>query len=106
MEPGQGKRELPADETASGARTASPESVSHSFVVKVWIEENPPEARHVLWRGHITHVTSRERRYFQNLDEVARFIAPYLVQMGIPLPLHQRLVESLRRWALNLRRVV
>jgi hypothetical protein len=106
MEPGQGKRELPADHTAFGARTASAESVSHSFIVKVWIEETAQEAGHVVWRGHITHVTTQERRYFQNLDEIARFIAPYLAQMGVRLPLRERIKESLSRWALNMRRVL
>ena len=65
-----------------------------SFIVKIWIEETAEEAGHARWRGHITHVPSNARRYIQDLDDIALFIAPYLEQLGVKLK---------RRWRLRLR---
>lgn len=56
---------------------------SHSFVVKVWLEESKEEAGEAVWRGHITHVPSQERRYFNALDDIIDFIGPYLERMGV-----------------------
>lgn len=58
---------------------------THSFIVKVWLEETAEEAGHAVWRGHITHVPSGERRYFKDLDEIQVFIVRYLEAMGIRL---------------------
>jgi len=52
---------------------------SHSFIVKVWLEEDDE----ATWRGHITHVPSQERRYLQTVDDIARFIEPYLERLGV-----------------------
>jgi hypothetical protein len=60
-----------------------PDSAPQSFIVKIWLEETAEEAGRATWRGHITHVPSGERRYLQRLDEIARFIAPYLQAMGV-----------------------
>jgi hypothetical protein len=56
---------------------------SHSFIVKVWLEESFEEAGETLWRGHITHVPGEERRYLRTLDDVVDFIGPYLECMGV-----------------------
>jgi len=53
-------------------------TTTHSFIVKIWLEETAEDARRVMWRGHITHVLSRRRRYLKNLDDVVAFIASYL----------------------------
>ena len=54
------------------------EANTHSFVLRMWCEEQvTPNGKH-LWRGHITHVLSGQRRYFQQLGEVANFINSYL----------------------------
>lgn len=58
------------------------ETTSHSFIVKVWVEEAPESSEPVVWRGHITHVPSGERRYVQALSGIAAFIAPYLQELG------------------------
>ena len=77
-----------------------PEPRSHSFVVKIWLEETAEEGGRTTWRGHITHVASRERRYLQDLDKIAAFIAPYLERMGVKPPLGWRARQWLkgRRW--------
>lgn len=67
---------------------------THSFIVKVWLEESAEENEKASWQGYITHVFTGERRYFRNLDEVAAFITPYLTQMGVKLGSGW----SLKRW--------
>lgn len=57
------------------------ESHIHSFIVKIWLEETAAEAGRAIWRGHITHVSSNARRYFEELDQIERFIVPYLQSM-------------------------
>ena len=39
---------------------------THSFVLRIWREDDQPAAGIGKWRGHITHVQSGKRRYFQN----------------------------------------
>jgi hypothetical protein len=56
---------------------------SHSFIVKVWLEESFEEAGEATWRGHITHVPGQERRYLHTLDDIVDFIGPYLERMGV-----------------------
>jgi hypothetical protein len=54
-----------------------------SFVVRVWVEESGGTHASPAWRGHITHVVSRERRYLRSLEDIAVFIIPYLKQLGV-----------------------
>jgi hypothetical protein len=58
---------------------------SHSFIVKVWLEESGPGSPRGSWRGYITHVADNERRYLENLSEILLFIRPYLERMGVKL---------------------
>jgi hypothetical protein len=73
------------------------ETRSHSFVIKVWLEETNRETGQVIWRGHVTHVATRERRYIQTLDAIPAIIAPYLKQMGVKFPLSWRVRQWLKR---------
>jgi hypothetical protein len=50
------------------------ESGTFSFVVRIWYEGTGPEGRPSLWRGSIEHVGDGQRRYFVDLDEIARYI--------------------------------
>jgi hypothetical protein len=61
------------------------ESISQSFIIKVWIEEHPDTDSPGTWRGHITDVLSGERRYLKNLGKIPDFIAPRLEDMGVKL---------------------
>jgi hypothetical protein len=58
------------------------EQNSHSFIIRIWLEESVDETGQALWRGHITHVLNERRQYIQNLDEIIAFIKPYLKPMG------------------------
>lgn len=62
-----------------------PEDNTHSFIVKVWLEETQDEDGKVVWRGDITHVQGGERRYLRNLNQLKDFIEAYLVKMGVRL---------------------
>lgn len=53
-----------------------------SFIVKVWVEENDDQ-NHNDWRGHITHVFSGKRQYFDDLASTVNFILPYLEEMVV-----------------------
>ena len=64
---------------------------THSFIVKIWLEEPAEDLHKGRWRGHITHVPSGERRYLQSLGEIVAFIVPYLVSMGVRLDVYWRL---------------
>jgi hypothetical protein len=59
------------------------EPKTHSFIVKVWLEERGADGR-AVWRGHITHVPSGARHYFDRLAAIKRIIAPYLESLGVP----------------------
>jgi len=64
------------------------ESYEHntcSFIVKVWVESSECPTDPVLWRGHVTHVASGQRRYFEDLPTALRFALPYLEVMGIKI---------------------
>jgi hypothetical protein len=79
------------------------ESKTHSFIVKVWLEETADEPRRVTWRGHITHVPGGERRYLKDLDEIAFFTVPYLREMGVRLGVLWRIRQWLNRLKLCLK---
>lgn len=58
------------------------ESRTHSFIIKIWLEEEMDEAGRTVWRGHITHVPGGERQYIQDLNAIPPFILPYLELLG------------------------
>lgn len=56
---------------------------THTFIAKIWLEETAEEADNATWRGHITHVPSGERRYFEELHSMIEFIIRYLEEMEV-----------------------
>jgi hypothetical protein len=74
---------------------ASAEFNVHSFIVKVWLEEEATKDSDSIWHGHITHVPSGEKRYLKNLDQISLFIQPYLEAMGIRFGLSERIRKCL-----------
>ena len=63
-----------------------PDTASHSFIVRLWIERTPEEAGGTRWRGRIFHVPSGAGRTFDTLDVIVDFIGLYLVDPGGPGP--------------------
>jgi len=74
------------------------ESTTHSFFVRIWLEETAQEVGHATWRGHITHLPDGARRYIEDLDAILTFIRPYLQQAGVRLGVRWRLRRWLNRW--------
>ncbi|HVL99639.1 MAG TPA: hypothetical protein VM324_10150 [Egibacteraceae bacterium] len=50
------------------------EPASHTFLVRIWIEETVEEAAHLVWRGHITHLPDEQRSYVKTFEDIVRFI--------------------------------
>lgn len=69
-----------------------PESSTHSFIIKVWLEEISDEVDAGVWRGQITHVLSGKHRYVKSLQEMISFMENYFEEMGATLrgPSHNR----------------
>ena len=68
---------------------SSAEFKVHSFIIKMWLEEDATKNSETIWHGHITHVPSGEKRYLKNLGEIEAFIEPYLKAMGIRFDLNE-----------------
>ena len=66
--------------------TKLPETSVHSFVIRVWLEETIDEAEEPKWRGHITHVPSNQRRYFDSLEDIKPIVKSYLDKDGSRYP--------------------
>lgn len=74
------------------------EQNTHVFIIRVWRESREIEGATPQWRGVIEHVTSGERRYVQNLNDISAFIATYLLGMGIKPANKWRIKQWLNRW--------
>ena len=62
---------------------SSPESVRHSFIIRIWAEEMAEAGSQLMLRGHITHVPGGEKMYLKDLDDILTFVAPYVKAMGV-----------------------
>lgn len=69
------------------------ESDVQSFIVKLWIEGTAEVDQRRLSHGYVTHVSSGERRYVKDLDEITEFIVEHLEKAG---------VEAEKRWRMTL----
>jgi len=74
------------------------DSKTHSFIVKIWLEETAEEDGKARWRGHVTHVGDEQRRYVETLDDLSAFIGSYLEEMGVRSEPRSRLGRWLNRW--------
>jgi hypothetical protein len=83
----------PAEQTDQGINAAH----THSFIIKIWLEETTEEAGYPMWRGHITRVPGGERRYLKELDDIKQFIKPHIEAMGVKSGLRWRISRWLNR---------
>jgi hypothetical protein len=60
-----------------------PESTTHTFVLKVWVEEIMEESNRARWRGRITHVLNGDYIYFEDLETLHNFIKTYLDKLNL-----------------------
>jgi hypothetical protein len=68
---------------------------THSFIIKIWVDDKDEKTGGVIWRGHITHVTSSQREYFDDLSGLIAFLLPYLKALNIKLPIFWRVYQWL-----------
>ena len=54
-----------------------------AYIVRVWLEHREVKDAPVEWRGSVEHVASGRIRYLTDLDEIPRFIQPFLEAMGV-----------------------
>lgn len=47
---------------------------THAFIIRIWYEATDDEGNILAWRGSIEHVGSKNRRYFEDMDGIERFI--------------------------------
>jgi hypothetical protein len=73
------------NETRSSGAVSEPlaELQTHSFIVKIWLEEAASESGVARWRGSVTHVPGDERHNVSDLTQIGSFIARYLTEMGV-----------------------
>jgi hypothetical protein len=90
--------ESTVEPSSEDAGTNGIEPNTHSFIVKIWLEETAKEAGLARWRGHITHVPSGDRRYLKDLDDVPAFMAPYLEKMNVHLGFRWKIRQWLHRF--------
>jgi hypothetical protein len=67
------------------------EHPTHSFVMRIWIEQVARPGRPATWRGHITHVQSGDRRSVDSLAGIERFVGAHLAPSGIRVSVRDRL---------------
>ena len=77
------------------------ESTVHSFIVKLWLEDEGGENSRLRWHGYITHVPSGTRRYFKTLSDITDFIKQYVDGNDARVPRRSRLRDWLQRFILN-----
>jgi hypothetical protein len=68
---------LTSDFSSSFPNREDPSASTHSFIVKIWLEEIRADGKPV-WRGHITHVPSNRKEYFISVENVPTIISSYL----------------------------
>ena len=76
------------------------ERYTQSFLIRIWLEEEPSVSKKGLWRGHITCVNGEDRRYLRSLEDILSYIAPHIRAWGIKPKLHLRVllwINSLKR---------
>jgi len=73
---------------------------THSFILKVWVEGSSKDGKPVIWRGHITHVPSGERRYLKDMGDIALYVASYLEEVNAKPDRWRRMRQWLNKWKL------
>jgi len=54
---------------------------SHSFIVRIWLEERATRDSPPHWRGSLIHVLSGRQVYFDRLESLPGLIRPYVEAM-------------------------
>ena len=60
------------------------EDNTHSFVVKISVEEKPQEDGKQQWQGEITHVSSGSHYLFTQWEKMENFLRQHLKEVSLP----------------------
>jgi len=80
----------------------SPGGRTHSFLVRIWLEQREIAGRNPLLRGHIEpiHIENGKkkgkRHGLNNLFEIAPFIQRYFEKLGVKFSKIQQLMQCLK----------
>lgn len=88
---------IPDERIENGRDGGRIAAMIHSFVVKIWVE---PESQHpggFRWHGHITHVSTNEKKYLNGWNDVARFIRLWIADQTPPAGVVRRIKQWLKR---------
>lgn len=73
------------------------ESGTHSFLVRLWVEERSTETGQAIWHGQIIHVPSGQRRTLQDPHDILTFLMPYFAEMGVQFGMRAQVKRWLRQ---------
>ncbi len=54
------------------------EQDAHSFVIRVWQENQEDATEKVVWRGWVEYVPTGQRHYFQEPENLCKIMSIYL----------------------------
>lgn len=76
---------------------SSGEQETHSFIIKLWLDqEGDAESRG--WHGQITHVPGGERQSLKSLEDILKFIAPFVTSASATFRYSSRWSVLWRKW--------
>jgi len=73
------------------------ESTLHSFIIKLWLEDEDRKTGRRIWRGYVTHVPSGAHRYLKRLSDIEEFIKEYIDDNEIQSSSRSRVSKWIRR---------
>ena len=82
---------------STGEREQFIEPLTHAFVLKLWLIDQQERQGKRAWRGHLVHVATGERIYFDNMSQLNNRLLQYLDQIGVQLPFWWRAYRWLIR---------
>lgn len=82
---------------------ASVQAGTHSFIIKVWLEQTGDLLEPRALRGRITHVPSGATGTFTCLEDIVPFIATYVRELGAQQTWTWRMRQWCRRLVRRLR---
>lgn len=74
------------------------DTLAHTFITKLWVEETADESGLPLWHGHITHVPSGKKRPVREPDDITRFVLSYLGESETKEAAGSRLGRWMAEW--------
>lgn len=94
----------PATAAVDAVRRSEASTGRHSFIVRLWQDDEPSESSRAPWRGHVTHVPDGQPVYARRPDDVPTLLACEIDHRGIRLGWSWRLRITIHEWKSNWRK--